>query len=69
MSEYFELLNQAIKSQPMPAAYGEARAKIYCQDCQEYNEVPFHFVGLKCCNCGSFNTRELERLGVGGELG
>ncbi|GMI12151.1 hypothetical protein TrVE_jg37 [Triparma verrucosa] len=69
MSEYFELLNQAIKSQPMPNGYEDARAKIYCQDCQEYDEVAFHFVGLKCGGCGSFNTRELERLGVGTDSG
>merc|ERR1719506_1338766 len=62
MSEYFDLLSSAIKSQPMPPAYEKVKAKIYCQDCQVQSTVPFHFVGLKCDSCKSFNTREVERV-------
>lgn len=62
MSEHFALLTAAIKAQPMPAGYENARAKIYCQDCQETSETKFHFVGL-LCECGSYNTREIQRMG------
>jgi RING finger/CHY zinc finger protein 1 len=30
--------------------------KIYCNDCQKNNWSPFHFIGLECLSCGSFNT-------------
>jgi tyrosyl-DNA phosphodiesterase 2 len=54
----------------MPPGYENARAKIYCQDCQTTSETAFHFVGLQCA-CGSYNTREIQRLNVGvaGEVG
>ena len=65
MTEYFDLLSQAIRAQPMPPGYENARAKVYCQDCQQYSECAFHFVGLKCAKCNSYNTRELERFNVG----
>ena len=49
----------------MPPAYEKVKAKIYCQDCQTQSTVPFHFVGLECKACGSFNTREVERVDEG----
>lgn len=31
-------------------------ANIYCFDCEEKSTTIFHYVGLECKNCGSFNT-------------
>mmetsp|Transcript_2117 Transcript_2117/g.3255 ORF Transcript_2117/g.3255 Transcript_2117/m.3255 type:complete len:767 (+) Transcript_2117:61-2361(+) len=62
MREYFSQLDAAIWMQPMPAAYSTTMSKIYCQDCSKYCTVQYHFVGCKCIHCGSYNTREVERI-------
>ncbi len=62
MSEYFALLDSAIRMQPMPPAYAATTSNIYCQDCGKMGNVAYHFVGLKCQHCQSYNTRELQRV-------
>ncbi|KAL7491088.1 hypothetical protein ACHAWT_000556 [Skeletonema menzelii] len=62
MSEYFALLDSAIRMQPMPPAYAATTSNIYCQDCGKVGNVAYHFVGLKCQHCQSYNTRELQRV-------
>lgn len=62
MSEYFALLDSAIRMQPMPPAYSATTSNIYCQDCGKMCNVAYHFVGLKCQHCRSYNTRELQRV-------
>lgn len=61
MTEYFALLDAAVRMQPMPAAY-TSTSNIYCQDCNETGQTQYHFVGCKCPHCGSYNTRELGRV-------
>jgi len=43
-------------SQPMLEEYSEARARIYCNECEHYCVVPFRNLGHRCDGCGSFNT-------------
>ncbi|KAL7531032.1 hypothetical protein ACHAXR_005455 [Thalassiosira sp. AJA248-18] len=62
MSEYFALLDSAVRMQPMPPAYAATTSNIYCQDCCKMGNVSYHFVGLKCQHCASYNTRELQRV-------
>ena len=62
MREYFALLDSAVRMQPMPPAYAATTSNIYCQDCCKMGNVSYHFVGLKCQHCGSYNTRELQRV-------
>lgn len=62
MSEHFRLLDAAVRMQPMPVAYLATRSNIYCQDCGKSGQVPYHFVGQKCGECGSYNTREMGRV-------
>lgn len=31
---------------------------IYCNDCEKNSQTTFHFYGLECVECGSFNTQE-----------
>jgi Zinc-ribbon/CHY zinc finger/Ring finger domain len=62
MKDYFALLDTAVRMQPMPAAYLSTLSNIYCQDCQRTGQVQYHFVGQKCVDCGSYNTREMGRV-------
>ena len=32
--------------------------EIYCNDCNSKSVQQFHFLGLECKSCGSFNTQE-----------
>mmetsp|Transcript_42126 Transcript_42126/g.101316 ORF Transcript_42126/g.101316 Transcript_42126/m.101316 type:complete len:945 (+) Transcript_42126:261-3095(+) len=62
MSEYFSLLDQAVALQTMPLNLQTTMSNIYCQDCEKTGQCRFHFVGLKCTHCGSYNTREMNRF-------
>ena len=61
MTDYFSLLDQAVRMQPMPAAFQNTIVNIYCQDCEKTGQCRYHFVGQKCPHCGSYNTREMGR--------
>lgn len=32
--------------------------QILCNDCQARSTAPFHVLGMKCSNCGSYNTAQ-----------
>lgn len=59
MSNTWDALRYSISMQPMPQellqSSGELRT-VYCNDCEKKNETPYHFLGLECKECGSFNT-------------
>jgi len=61
MSDYFSLLDQAVRMQPMPAGFQNTICNTYCQDCEQTGQCRYHFVGQKCSHCGSYNTREMGR--------
>jgi len=46
---------QIAKSPPLPAEFTN-NVHILCRDCHQITEVKFHFIGLKCGKCGSYNT-------------
>mmetsp|Transcript_8443 Transcript_8443/g.18534 ORF Transcript_8443/g.18534 Transcript_8443/m.18534 type:complete len:218 (-) Transcript_8443:364-1017(-) len=61
MRERFEMLDHAIRMQPMPRDYANMKSTVYCQDCGKSGVTTYHFIGCKCKHCGSFNTREVRR--------
>lgn len=57
--EIDEIIQEEINLTPMPVDYNNTFVKILCNDCHNENDVKFHIIGLKCNNCGSFNTRKI----------
>ena len=64
MSKQFRELHNLVLAQPMPPAYAHARSQIRCICCRAVAVVPFHFLGLECPNCKSFNTQVLGTTGL-----
>ncbi len=62
MQAQFRILDIEISRQKMPNPYCNWRCVIYCNDCYAKDNVPFHFLGLKCCNCRSYNTVQLKLI-------
>lgn len=58
MVAQFRILDAEIERQPVPEPYDRWRAVIVCNDCLAKSMTPFHFLGLKCNNCGSYNTAQ-----------
>uniref|UniRef100_A0A093UXX4 Putative RING finger protein C2F3.16 n=1 Tax=Talaromyces marneffei PM1 TaxID=1077442 RepID=A0A093UXX4_TALMA len=58
----FRNLDRTIESQPMPIEFEDTRAMIYCNDCGAKSNVPYHWLGLKCDLCESYNTAQLRLL-------
>ncbi|KAI9794830.1 MAG: hypothetical protein M1816_002958 [Peltula sp. TS41687] len=62
MEAQFRNLDRAIESQPMPAQFRDTRALIYCSDCCAKSSVKYHWLGLKCGLCDSYNTAQIRIL-------
>ncbi|KAK3397396.1 hypothetical protein B0T20DRAFT_256807 [Sordaria brevicollis] len=70
MEIHFRQLDILIATQPMPDEYQDARAVISCNDCSAKSQTRYHWLGLKCSVCHSYNTVEhrlLHMPGVNGE--
>ncbi|CUS07246.1 unnamed protein product [Tuber aestivum] len=62
MESQFRALDLEIETQPLPEPYKNWRCLIGCNDCSAKSNVPFHFLGLKCENCKSYNTNQIRIL-------
>jgi len=61
-TDYWNLLDREIERTEVPDEYKNWTADISCNDCSmQTSTVPFHLIGLKCGQCGSYNT---QRLGI-----
>lgn len=56
MTDLWRFLDMEVSLTPMPEEYRDYKVDILCKDCHEESTVKFHVVGLKCLNCGSYNT-------------
>ncbi|KAK3321443.1 zinc-ribbon-domain-containing protein, partial [Cercophora scortea] len=66
MEYQFRNLDLAILNQPMPPEYHDARAVVSCNDCSAKSQTAFHWLGLKCSVCNSYNTVQLQLLHMPG---
>jgi phage FluMu protein Com len=62
MEAQFRLLDAEIEAEVLPSPYNEWRSIIGCNDCQARSNVKFHFLGLKCSTCKSYNTVQIKLL-------
>lgn len=60
MTELWRFLDKEVSHTPMPPEYKDYKADILCKDCHKESTVKFHVVGLKCLNCGSYNTCRIK---------
>lgn len=56
MSEIWKIYDKEIEETPMPDEYMNLFANILCRDCFQSSLSPFHILGIKCGECGSYNT-------------
>lgn len=54
-----EYLDREISITPMPPEYINVKFNILCNDCHTESNTNFHVVGLKCGECGGYNTRRI----------
>ncbi|KAL8694567.1 MAG: hypothetical protein Q9218_000823 [Villophora microphyllina] len=62
MDVQFRHLERAIESQPMPPEFRDTKAWIYCNDCNAKSSVKYHWLGLKCGVCDSYNTAQMQMI-------
>ncbi|PGH28945.1 hypothetical protein GX50_08309 [[Emmonsia] crescens] len=65
MEAHFRSLDRTIKDQPMPPDFRDTRALISCNDCSAKSVVQYHWLGLKCEICYSYNTTQIRLLTTG----
>lgn len=56
----FKLLDGEIRNCPLPAPYTSWRCVYKCNDCDARGITNYHFLGIKCRSCYSFNTILLQ---------
>ncbi|KAJ6029019.1 hypothetical protein N7444_012006 [Penicillium canescens] len=62
MEATFRNLDRTIESQPMPAEFKDTKGLVYCNDCGSKSVVKYHWLGLRCELCESYNTAQLRIL-------
>jgi hypothetical protein len=62
METQFRNLDRAIDNQPMPPQFQDTKAMVSCNDCYAKSAVKYHWLGLKCAICDSYNTAQLSIL-------
>ena len=62
MESQFRNLDRHIATQPMPEEYRGTKAYVYCNDCTLKGMTDFHWLGIKCAMCESYNTTILGQL-------
>ena len=62
MESQFRNLDRAIDGQPMPPQFRDTKAMVSCNDCYAKSAVMYHWLGLKCAICDSYNTAQLSIL-------
>lgn len=67
MESQFRSLDLSIQAQPMPAEFSDARAIVLCHDCSAKSSTKYHWLGLKCSVCQSYNTAQLQLIGLDNE--
>jgi len=55
MSTEYLIMDLRIKNEPIK---NNKYVEITCIDCEKKSNTMYHYVGLKCKSCGSYNTRE-----------
>jgi len=56
MKDIWTIYDREIAETPMPEEYVDLYATIQCRDCLKPTLSPFHIMGMKCGDCGSYNT-------------
>jgi len=64
MEIQFRNYDAAIQNQPMPDEYRDARAVVSCNDCSAKSQTAYHWLGLRCSICRSYNTVALQLLNL-----
>ncbi|KAK0705229.1 hypothetical protein B0H67DRAFT_593522 [Lasiosphaeris hirsuta] len=67
MEYQFRNYDMAILTQPMPTEYQDSRAVVSCNDCSAKSQTAYHWLGLKCTVCNSYNTVPLQLLNMPGQ--
>ncbi|KAI9773947.1 MAG: hypothetical protein M1840_006173 [Geoglossum simile] len=62
METQFRNLDRTIESQPMPPQFQDTKALVSCNDCSAKSSTKYHWLGLKCAVCHSYNTVQLQIL-------
>lgn len=62
METQFRNLDREIAEQPMPPQFRDTKAMVSCNDCYAKSAVMYHWLGLKCAICDSYNTTQLSIL-------
>lgn len=56
MTDVWKIYDKEISETPMPKEYQDLYANIQCRDCLKTSLTIFHILGLKCGECGGYNT-------------
>jgi hypothetical protein len=60
MSSIWSEIEEDIAAQPMPLEFTNYYAKTLCNDCNAKTVGQYHFIGIKCGECGGYNTSILQ---------
>ncbi|ODV85904.1 hypothetical protein CANARDRAFT_197537 [[Candida] arabinofermentans NRRL YB-2248] len=66
MELQFRVLDKEIKESKMPDGMADWKTVIKCVDCGGKSKVPYHYLGMRCDHCKSYNTMQLKLIKANG---
>jgi hypothetical protein len=60
MSDVWKIYDREISETPMPREYQNMACAVQCRDCLKEGLGKFHILGVKCEDCGSYNTTRVK---------
>jgi RING finger/CHY zinc finger protein 1 len=54
-----QFIDMQINSTKMPDELKDMMVNIICNECETKSNTNFHYYGMKCCNCGTYNTTQI----------
>lgn len=60
LDNYTQFMDNEIKNTIMPEELLDKKIDILCNECTNRSNINFHYLGLKCAHCGSYNTKQIK---------
>lgn len=64
MSATWAMMDELVNINKMPSIFDNTYSTIFCNDCEKKSEQKFHYVGIKCKECGGYNTTVISNKGM-----
>lgn len=64
MKVQWSMMDSLVNINKMPSIFDKTYSTILCNDCEKKSEQKYHYIGMKCKECGGYNTTIISTTGM-----